>query len=598
MEQRNLLLAIVLSLTILLGSQFLFPPATPPEQPQTAGQTTGETAPGGTPGIDGNLPSLSGLPGVAGPAVEPSRDEAIGISPRIAIETPLLNGSIALRGARLDDLTLTRYHQTLADDSPAITLMSPEGSAKPYFSRFGWVAAGNGVTLPDSSTLWESDGGPLTPTSPVTLRWNNGEGLTFEQVFAVDSDYLFTVTQRVVNDGGAAVDLAPFGLISRFDTPKVLGFYILHEGPIGWLNDGLKEYKYDDDLKDEFQGRNVVIDNTTTGGWLGITDKYWLAALIPDQQAEVKTRFVYDQPGGRDHYQSDLLYAVTQVAPGASQETTSRLFAGAKVVPLLQRYEDDYGIVNFDLAVDFGWFKFLTKPIFQALHWLHAQVGNFGIAIMLLTVAIKLVFFPLANKSYKSMAKMRKLQPKMMELRERYGEDKQRLNQEMMGLYKKEGANPLSGCLPIFIQIPVFFALYKVMFVTIEMRQAPFYGWIHDLSAPDPTTVLNGFGLFPWDAPDLGVLNLLNIGVWPLLMGISMFLQQKLNPQPPDPIQAKVFMLMPIMFTFLLATFPAGLVIYWTWNNMLSMAQQAFIMKRQGVPLGGGKPKPPAATAT
>jgi YidC/Oxa1 family membrane protein insertase len=595
MEQRNLLLAIVLSLTILLGFQFIFPPATPPEQP-----TTGETAEGTTgtaPGGDANLPSLSGVPGAAGPAVGPSREEAIGASPRISVETPRLQGSIALRGARLDDLTLTRYHESLDEGSPAITLLSPEGSAKPYFSRFGWVAAGNGVTLPDSSTLWESSGGPLTPSSPVTLRWDNGEGLVFEQVIGVDDDYLFTVTQRVINNGASTVNLAPFGLISRFDTPQILGFYILHEGPLGVLNGTLSEHDYDD-FQDDFQGSDVIRAATSTGGWLGITDKYWLTALVPDQQSEVKTRFVYDRPGGRDHYQSDFLYEVSQIAPGSSQETTSRLFAGAKVVPTLQRYEDDYGIVNFDLAVDFGWFYFLTRPIFEALHWLYNQVGNFGIAILLLTVAIKLIFFPLANKSYKSMAKMRKLQPKMMELRERYGDDKQRLNQEMMGLYKAEGANPLSGCLPILIQIPVFFALYKVMFVTIEMRHAPFYGWIKDLSAPDPTTILNGFGLFPWDAPDLGIANLLNIGVWPLLMGISMFLQQKLNPQPPDPVQAKVFMLMPIMFTFLLATFPAGLVIYWTWNNLLSMAQQAFIMKRQGVPLGGGKPKPPASAAT
>jgi YidC/Oxa1 family membrane protein insertase len=400
------------------------------------------------------------------------------------------------------------------------------------------------------------------------------------------------VTQRVVNNGEGAIDLAPYGLISRTNTPEILGFYILHEGPLGVFNGTLEEFDYGDDLKDNYAGQDATIVKDTTGGWLGITDKYWLAALVPDQSAKVKARFVYNQPGGRDHYQSDFVYDSATVAPGASLETTSRLFAGAKVVPLLQEYEERYGIVKFDLAVDFGWFSFLTKPIFQALHWANGQLGNFGLAILALTVVIKLIFFPLANKSYKSMAKMRKLQPKMMELRERYGEDKQRLNQEMMGLYKKEGANPLSGCLPILIQIPVFFALYKVMFVTIEMRHAPFYGWIRDLSAPDPTTILNGFGLFPWDAPELGLLNVLNIGIWPLLMGISMFLQQKLNPQPPDPVQAKVFLMMPVVFTFLLSTFPAGLVIYWTWNNILSMAQQAFIMKRQGVPIGGGSAKP------
>ena len=593
MEQRNLLLAIFLSLTILIGFQLVFPPATPPEQPSPGG--TAESLQPGAPAVDGSAPSLPGTasaPSAGGVTAGPSRDAAIGISPRVAIQTPRLTGSIALRGARVDDLILTQYRETLDPDSAPITLLSPEGSASPYFSRFGWAAAGNGVTLPDSNTLWQAEGGPLTPTSPVTLSWNNGDGLTFEQVFAVDDQYLFTVTQRVVNEGGETVNLAPFGLISRTGTPEILGFYILHEGPLGVFNGTLAEYDYEGDLKDEFQGQEVVLGNDTTGGWLGITDKYWLTALVPSQDATVKTRFVYNQPGGRDHYQSDFLYPAAALAPGSSIETTSRLFAGAKLVPTLQRYEETYNITNFDLAVDFGWFWFLTKPIFQALHWLNDQVGNFGVAILLLTVVIKLVFFPLANKSYKSMAKMRKLQPKMMDLRERFSEDKQRLNQEMMALYKKEGANPLSGCLPILIQIPVFFALYKVMFVTIEMRHAPFFGWIKDLSAPDPTSVLNGFGLLPWDVPELGVFNLLNLGVWPLLMGISMFLQQKLNPQPPDPVQAKVFLMMPIVFTFLLATFPAGLVIYWTWNNVLSMAQQAFIMKRQGVPIGSGKPKP------
>ncbi|HEY9548584.1 MAG TPA: membrane protein insertase YidC, partial [Kiloniellaceae bacterium] len=503
------------------------------------------------------------------------------------------SGSIALRGARIDDLTLKQYHETIEPESQPITLLSPEGSADPYFARFGWAAKpGSDVTLPKADTLWTAEGGPLTTDSPVTLRWDNGEGLTFEQTIAIDDQYLFTVTQRVINNGGAAANVAPFGLISRSGTPGTLDFYILHEGPLGVFNGALEEFDYSGDLKDEYQGSEVVIERSTTGGWFGITDKYWLTALVPSQDAEVKARFVYNQPNGRDHYQSDFLYDAATVAPGASLETTTRLFAGAKVVPLLQHYEETYSIVNFDRAVDFGYFYFLTKPIFYALHWLHDQVGNFGLAILGLTVVIKLIFFPLANKSYKSMAKMRKLQPKMMELRERYGEDKQRLNQEMMALYKKEGANPLSGCLPIVIQIPVFFALYKVMFVTIEMRHAPFYGWIRDLSAPDPTTILNGFGLLPWDAPDLGILSILNIGIWPLMMGISMFLQQKLNPQPPDPVQAKVFLMMPVIFTFMLSTFPAGLVIYWTWNNILSMTQQAFIMKRQGVPLGGGRSKP------
>jgi YidC/Oxa1 family membrane protein insertase len=582
MEQRNLLLAIVLSLAILIGFQFLFPPAPPPppQEQQQSEQAPGTTAP--------TLSTEPGAPGGVAVPSAPSREQAMGGSPRVSIETSALSGSIALRGARIDDLTLKRYHDTIDPDSPLITLLSPEGSANPYFAQFGWASSpGSNVKLPDSQTLWTAEGGPLGTNSPVTLRWDNGEGLVFEQVFTLDDNYLFTVDQRVINNGGEPVEVAPFGLISRTGTPEILGFYILHEGPIGFLGDSLKEVDYDD-LKDAYQGQQVTRDQETSGGWIGITDKYWLTALVPNQDAAVKTRFVYSQPNGRDRYQTDFLHTASTVSPGASQETTSRLFAGAKRVPLLEQYQENYGITNFDLAVDFGWFYFLTKPIFYALHWLNEALGNFGLAILALTVVIKLIFFPLANKSYKSMAKMRKLQPKMMELRERFGEDKQRLNQEMMALYKKEGANPISGCLPILIQIPVFFALYKVMFVTIEMRHAPFYGWIQDLSAPDPTTILNGFGLLPWGAPDLGMLNVLNIGIWPLLMGISMFLQQKLNPQPPDPVQAKVFLMMPVIFTFLLATFPAGLVVYWTWNNILSMAQQAFIMKRHGVPIGGG----------
>ena len=582
MEQRNLLLAIVLSVGILFGFQLLFPPQVPqtPQEPVEQSQDS-------TPTFEGSIP---GVAGTAVPAAD-AREEVIGASPRIEIDTKKLSGSIALRGAKLDDLVLKQFRETLDPDSPQITYLSPEGSPKPYFARFGWAASANSkVTLPDINTLWESSG-TLTEDTPVTLRWNNGEGLTFEQVFAIDDQYLFTVTQRVVNDGGDAVQLAPFGLVSRIDTPQILGFFILHEGPLGVFDETLTEVDYSD-LKDDYEGRDVIIDTPTTGGWIGITDKYWLAALIPDQEKPVKTRFVYNQRQGRDHYQTDLIYDAVAIPSGASAETTNRLFAGAKEVVQLDEYRDENGIVNFDLAVDFGWFYFLTKPLFYALHWLNAEVGNFGVAILILTVAIKLVFFPLANKSYRSMAKMRKLQPQMLELRERFAEDKQRLNQEMMALYKREGANPLSGCLPILVQIPVFFALYKVMFVTIEMRHAPFFGWIKDLSAQDPTSILNGFGMLPWDAPDLGLLNLLNIGVWPLLMGISMFLQQKLNPQPPDPVQAKIFLMMPIMFTFLLATFPAGLVVYWTWNNILSMAQQAIIMKRAGVPLGGGPPKP------
>jgi YidC/Oxa1 family membrane protein insertase len=412
------------------------------------------------------------------------------------------------------------------------------------------------------------------------LTWDNGQGLRFERRLALDQNYMFTVTQRVANSGETAVQLSPYGLIARSGTPQVLGFYILHEGLLGVFNNTLEEIDYSDLVEDGPQ------QFESTGGWLGITDKYWLAALVPDQAQTVQARFLHSAPNGQDKYQSDYLYQTMTVPAGGELEITSRLFAGAKEAKLLDAYRDNLGIPRFDRAVDFGWFYFLTKPFFYALHYFAEVLGNFGLSILMLTVLVKLAFFPLANKSYKAMAKMRKVQPEMLELRERYGDDKQKLNQEMMALYKREGANPVSGCLPVVIQIPVFFALYKVLFVTIEMRHAPFYGWIQDLSARDPTTILNGFGLLPWDVPDLGILNLLNIGIWPLLMGISMVLQHRLNPQPADPVQAKIFMMMPIVFTFLLAQFPAGLVIYWTWNNLLSILQQALIMKRAGVPIG------------
>ena len=384
----------------------------------------------------------------------------------------------------------------------------------------------------------------------------------------------------MVNDSDADVQLSPYGLISRTGTPEILGFYILHEGLIGVFNETLEEIDYSDVVDDG------QLDFETTSGWLGITDKYWLTALVPDQERQVEARFLHTAQDGKDKYQSDFLYQTMTIAAGGTATVTSRLFAGAKEARLLEAYRDELSIPLFDRAVDFGWFWFLTIPFFHALHFFAEWLGNFGLSILLLTVLIKIVFFPLANKSYKAMAKMRKVQPEMLELRERYGDDKQKLNQEMMALYKREGANPVSGCLPVVIQIPVFFALYKVLFVTIEMRHAPFYGWIQDLSARDPTTILNGFGLLPWTVPDLGIFNLLNLGIWPILMGISMMLQHRLNPQPADPVQAKIFFFMPIIFTFLLAQFPAGLVIYWTWNNVLSILQQAVIMKRAGVPIG------------
>lgn len=585
MDQRNLILAIVLSLAILLTFQFFVvePQKVTPGDPngQVAGQMT-PTPQAGTPAGTPRAPTPPGAAGIAASG-EPgamSRDEALVTSARVRIETPTLTGSIALTGGRIDDLILSEYRETIEPDSPNIVLLSPSGSEAPYFADFGWSSVAPGMVLPNPDTVWKTNSTVLTPDRPVTLSWDNGAGLRFERTYSIDAHYMFTVSQRVVNSSDKAISLAPYGLISRTGTPPILGFYILHEGLIGVFDDVLQEIDYSD-LKDDGN-----VEQKTTGGWIGITDKYWMVALVPDQDKTVDTRFLYDAASGVDKYQTDFLYEALSVPSGGSAETTSRLFAGAKNVTGLDDYRDRLGIARFDLSVDFGWFYWLTKPLFYALHYIAEKVGNFGVAILILTVGVKLAFFPLANKSYTSMAKMRRLQPQMIELRERYKEDKQRLNQEMAALYKKEGANPISGCLPIVIQIPVFFALYKVMFVTIEMRQAPFFGWIQDLSAQDPTSILNGFGLLPWMVPDLGPLQVISIGVWPILMGLTMFLQQQLNPQPPDPIQAKIFLFMPIIFTFLLAQFPAGLVIYWTWNNILSMSQQYVIMRRVGMTIG------------
>ena len=581
MDQRNLLLAIVLSLAILLFFEFYFAP--PPDQQQLEQQQAEQLGGGEAPQpLDPSLPQPPGGPQVEQTSPGLSRDQALSAGQRLTIESPTLSGSIALDGGRLDDLTLTRFNETVDPSSDNIVLLHPSGSELPYYTDFGWATTDRGVAVPNAESRWRASGGPLAPGRPVTLSWDNGQGLRFERLIEIDENYLFTVTQRVFNSGDRDLALSPYGLVSRSGTPDVLGFYILHEGLIGVFEGTLKEVDYDE-LQDD-----GVVEQSTTGGWIGITDKYWMVVLIPDQAKTVSTRFVHNLRNGGDKYQSDYLYEALTVPAGGSAEVTSRVFAGAKEVLLLDAYRDELGIAEFDRAVDFGWFYFLTKPLFYALHYMADLSGNFGVAILLLTVAIKIVFFPLANKSYVSMAKMRKLQPEMLKLRERYAEDKQKLNQEMMALYKKEGANPMSGCLPILIQIPVFFALYKVLFVTIEMRHAPFFGWIQDLSARDPTSILNGFGLMPWDAPFLGAFDIVNLGVWPLLMGISMYLQQLLNPQPPDPIQAKIFLFMPIIFTFLLASFPAGLVIYWTWNNLLSILQQAVIMKRAGVPLGRG----------
>jgi YidC/Oxa1 family membrane protein insertase len=568
MEQRNLLIAIVLSVGILIGFQFVFqrlhPPA-PPPAPEASSSVAPSNAPATRESAGTNAPGAS-----ATKAAE-TLAEAVAGQPRVLIQTPSLHGSIALRGAKFDDLTLAKYHETVDPKSPEVVLLSPSGTANPYLAEFGWVAAEPGnIKLPGPDTLWKSSGGPLTPTQPVTLTWDNGQGLIFTRTISVDQNYMFAVHDEVHNASDTPVRLLPYGLISRTGTPEVAGYYILFEGLIGYLDGSLHEIKYSSLTPGQ------PIDLTSTGGWLGFADKYWLTSLIPPQNESVKASFTHTVENGVARYQTDYLGSAVTIAPNTTSGTSTRFFGGAKELNLLEAYSAS-GIPLFEYSIDFGWFWFLTKPIFRILLVLEHFLGNFGLAILLFTLCVKLLFFPLANKSYQAMSKMKLLQPEIQKLRERFPDDKARQQQEMMALYKRVGANPLAGCLPIVIQIPVFFSLYKVLFVTIEMRHAPFYGWIHDLSAPDPTSFANLFGLLPFAVPAF-----LMIGAWPIIMGLTMFLQQKLNPQPVDPVQARMFMVLPVVFTYMLAHFPAGLVIYWAWNNTLSIAQQWLIMHRAG----------------
>jgi YidC/Oxa1 family membrane protein insertase len=499
---------------------------------------------------------------------------------RVQVENPRIAGTLNLRGARLDDLVLSTHRETVDRNSPPVRLLARRGEANPYFAQWGWTSPGNQVRVPDNETDWTAEGGPLAPGRPVTLRWDNGQGLEFRIALELDAEYMLTARQTVVNRGTDPVQLLPWARIRRETTPQVAGFYILHEGFVGVLDGRLVEWTYKDAKSEAEKRRGPAFETESAGGWAGFTDKYWLAALTPvDQSTRVRTAYRHVSDAGTDRWQVDMATPAAQtVAPGGENVLATRLFAGAKEVSVLDGYSSRFGIVDFDKAIDFGWFYFLTKPFFHVLHFFGVTLfGNFGIAILVFTLLLKIAFFPLANKSYTSMARMKVLGPKMTEIRERYKDDPAKAQQEMMALYRTEKINPASGCLPILIQIPVFFALYKVLFVTIEMRHAPFFGWIQDLSAPDPTNLFNLFGLIPFDPVQYS--SLLHMPVWAILMGITMFLQFKLNPTPPDPIQAKIFAWMPLIFTFMLASFPAGLVIYWTWNNLLSIAQQYWIMR-------------------
>ncbi len=616
-EHKNTILAIVLSGAILLLWQYFFglpqmekqrqeaqqtqqqtqqtqqqaqpaPTQPAPTQPTQSAQTQPtQQASGGTPTPGAApTPSTAPSPGTA-PSPTPaasslhSREAALAAGKRVAIDTPDIKGSIALKGARIDDVALTRYHETVDPNSPAIVLLSPSGTPHPFYAEFGWVSGtGQTLALPGPDTMWRQEGsGPLTPTHPITLVYDNGQGLIFRRTISVDDKYLFTLKDEVTNKGTAPVTLYPYGLVSRHGTPKTLGYYILHEGLIGVLGaDGLQEvtYKSIDEKK--------ALNFSVTDAWLGITDKYWAATLLPDVKTHVQARFSAGSVGNVKTYQADYLLDTVTVAPGATAAASGRLFAGAKEVSVVDNYDKTLHLNRFELLIDWGWFYFITKPMFMVIDFIFRWTHNFGVAILIVTVLVKILFFPLANKSYASMAKMKAVQPQMATIRERWPDDKVKQQQELMELYKREKINPVAGCLPMVIQIPVFFALYKVLFVTIEMRHAPFFGWIRDLSAPDPTNVFNLFGLLPFDPSLVPVIgSFLHIGAWPLIMGVTMWMQMKVNPAPPDPTQKMIFDWMPVIFTFMLAKFAAGLVIYWAWNNTLSVIQQSVIMRRHGV---------------
>jgi YidC/Oxa1 family membrane protein insertase len=580
-DNRNFILAIALSMLVLIGWQVFY--AGPQiEEEQRRRQQVEEAQKQQDPAASGQESTSTGTPPTAQQTVRP-RAEALALSPRIALDTLELAGSVSLKGARIDDIVLKGYRETTDKTSPHVVLFSPSGSEGAFYAEYGWRSAQADLPLPGFDTLWKPEGdGTLTSEKPLTLVWDNGAGLVFRRTIAVDPQYMFTIRDEVRNNTNAPVTLRPYGLVSRHGEPHVAGYYVLHEGFIGVLTDGkLQEYKYShikDDGKPCGSGTGCLKEAfTSTGGWLGITDKYWAAALIPNQQREIHAEFTrFETPS--ISYQAGYSQEPITIPPGATESAESRLFAGAKEVRPVDAYEEKLGIAKFNKLIDWGWFHFLTRPLFYLIDWIYKLVGNFGVAILGVTVLVKLLFFPLANKSYAAMSKMKLLQPEMQKIQERYKDDRMKQQQAIMELYKKQKVSPLSGCLPIVVQIPVFFALYKVLFITIEMRHAPFFGWIKDLSAPDPTTIFNLFGLIPWQPP-----HLLMLGIWPLIMGVTMWLQMKLNPPPPDPVQARIFAWMPVIFTFMLGSFPAGLVIYWAWNNLLSILQQSFIMSRHGV---------------
>jgi YidC/Oxa1 family membrane protein insertase len=555
-NQKNLFLAIIISMAIIFGFQLLVPQ--PERAPVTEENNAQETV------------SLD-IQGTAS-AILLDRNQVLEETVRVIFDNSKIKGSINLEGGFIDDLVLEEYRENLDPTSDFIGFLNPLGSEDAYYLDTGWVSPDSSIELPNNKSKWTADKSSIGINDPVKITWTNSQNITFEKIITLDEHYLFSVDQRVINNSGKSFDLYPFGLSKRQGLPEMQNFFILHEGPLSVTDGVLEEYDYDD-LKEKQK-----IKLNSVGGWIGMTDKYWQTAIIPNQNEPIQQTYSYSFVENIDNFQTDLVGAKIVVGNGDNISHNLKLFAGPKIVSVIEQYMDEYGVQEFDRSVDFGWFYFLTKPIFHVLEFIFGYVGNFGWAIVIFTLLMRICFFPLAQASFKSMAKMKKLGPELQRLKEQYGDDRAGMQKEMMALYKREKANPIAGCLPILLQIPVFFSLYKVLFVTIEMRHAPFIGWIHDLSAPDPLGLLTLFGFVDWSVP--GILQLFNIGIWPILMGISMFLQQKLNPAPVDKMQAKIFMFLPIVFTFVLGGFAAGLVIYWTTNNVLSMAQQYVIQRK------------------
>ena len=568
-DQKNLFLAIALSIIIIIFFQILFPT-------QSIQNTNNESNKiiNTDPSIDTeNTLSLN----IAKP-----KEEILVSNKRVKIDTPTLKGSINLQGGILDDLTLVKYKVSMEENSKNIDLFSPDGGMNPYYVETGWrnTKKDSSVKLPNLETNWKTNSSTLNSENIVTLTWKNNQNITFKITYELDKNYMFSIKQEIINESDQDLELFPYRLIKRINTPDTINFFILHEGLISILNDELLEKDYDD-LSDDCSSNNSIkssyCDTKSIGGWLGFTDKYWMATLIPEQTQKININFRHGN-NGRDNYRTGYVGEIFNISSGQSIAYKGELFAGAKNLDILNSYGKDLLIPRFTDAIDWGWFSFLTKPVSYSINWFYKKVGNFGLAIIAFTILMRIILFPLAHTSFKSMAKMKKLQPEMQRLKETYPDDRQKMQQELMALYRREGANPVAGCLPILVQIPVFFSLYKVLFVTIEMYHAPFYGWIHDLSAPDPLGILTLFGLINWDMPK--ILSIVNIGILPILMGFTMWLQQKLNPAPADPTQAKIFALLPFVFTFVLAGFAAGLVLYWSVNNILSIAQQWVIQRK------------------